>query len=130
MSGGWQWLGILLLLQGGCVPQAVYLAKAEEVEQLKSREQLVQQRLGERIDRLSARLSDLEKEIGKTEPRWTELSAAMQLVRDLAVQTDQNLLKLLVQRDTRCDCPSAPPKTPPPPGRGQKTPPLFPSKRH
>ena len=96
MSGGWQWLGILLLLQGGCVPQAVYLAKAEEVEQLKSREQLVQQRLGERIDRLSARLSDLEKEIGKTEPRWTELSAAMQFVRDLAVQTDQNLLKLLI----------------------------------
>lgn len=125
MFGGWRVLGVFWILHGGCVSQAMYDAKLAELDQLRARESLVQQRITDRIDRLSARLGEIEKQIGQSDARTSELSRSVQLVRDLTVQIDQNVQKQSVPREVRCDFVAAPPQT----LRAKKQPVLFPSKK-
>jgi len=107
MLGGWGWRLLVLhvLLGGGCVSQAMYQAKVDELERLRTDGRRGEQLLVERIDRMSARIGDLEKQFVQSDTRLVELSRSMQQVRDLAVQIDQRLTGL-VNRESRNDASS------------------------
>ena len=104
MLGGWGWRLLVLhvLLGGGCVSQAMYQAKVDELERLRADGRRGEQLLVERIDRMSARIGDLEKQFVQSDTRLMELSRSMQQVRDLAVQLDQRLT-VLGNRELRND---------------------------
>ena len=93
MLGGWGWRLLVLgtLLESGCVSQAIHQAKLDELERLRTDGRRGEQLLIERLDRMSARLGDLEQQLGHSDTRLIELSRSMQQVRDLAVQIDQRL---------------------------------------
>ncbi len=107
MLGGWGWRLLVLnaLLGGGCVSQAMYQAKVDELERLRADSRRGEQLLVERIDRMSARIGDLEKQFMQSDTRVTELSRSVQQIRDLAVQIDQRLTGL-VHRELRNDASS------------------------
>lgn len=93
MRGGWgcSWLVLNVLLAGGCVSQAVYQAKVDELERLRSDGRRGEQLLINRLDRMSARIGELEQKLVQNDTRLGELSHSMQQVRDLSVQIDQRL---------------------------------------
>lgn len=77
---GWRLLVLHVLLGGGCVSQAMYQAKVDELERLRADGRRGEQLLVERIDRMSARIGDLEKQFVQSDTRLVELSRSMQQV--------------------------------------------------
>lgn len=101
-------IGLLMFLESGCVSQSAYQAKVDELERLRSREQIAQAQLVERFDRLSARMGELEKQLGQSDARLSEMSRSVQLMRDLTVQIDQNVRQNVrpVLQDVHCEGPA------------------------
>ncbi len=97
-----RWWAVLALALpiAGCVTQSMYAAKVEELERVRAEAHEHDVRNQERMDRLSMRLNDLEKQSGQTA---LQLGAALQLlgqVKDTLTQVSGQVTSLSVASRT------------------------------